>query len=85
MKPPKVQRENWREILLTNEEGITMQNASKESRWKCGGTGMEPENSAGIETEQGCLFLYVPSTIAPMSLFDLPFLGAMSHLKEGRP
>ncbi len=42
-------------------------------------------NLAGIRTEQGCLLLHVPSTLAPISLFGLPFLGSKSHLKEGRP
>ncbi len=42
-------------------------------------------NSAGIRIEQGCLFLQVPSTLAPISLFCPPLLRAKSHLKEGRP
>ena len=41
-------------------------------------------NSAGIGTEPGCLYLHVPSTLALISLFGLPFLWAESHLKEGR-
>ena len=42
-------------------------------------------NLAGIGTEPVCLFLHVPNTLAPISLFGLPFLVAKSHLKEGRP
>ncbi len=42
-------------------------------------------NLAGIGIEPGCLFLQVPSTLAPISLFGPPLLRAKSHLKEGRP
>ena len=52
--------------------------SAEELEWNWG-------NSVGIGTEPGCLFPHLPSTLTPISHFDLTFFGAKSSLKEGRP